>query len=421
MSIQQEKFKAIADKIREKTNKTDVIKPNDFVNKIDEVYNAGGLDYSPKETVSGEVISITDISPIEHDLGVKVSSKNLIPNTYKSVSNETVSYIVNEDGTITISNVGNNALTTLNLVGKDFDQLLIDGATYTFAINAEGDNSNALLYLYAKDKITNEGKWFLGAKDLETRKLIVDKSKYEYVKLYIQLKANVEAFENAVVKPIMALGSYTNLPYTPFVKDVSTTTLKAQGKNLFNNDTSLIKQVTYYSTSGTEYQRYGYEILLPVGTYTINAFSKVPLDDTHLYYMYGHVVDENDVVTGKTATIVVNSTPTAKTFTIESGEKLLMYDGETSNLAAAKKLFSRFDVQLEVGESATEYEPYIESTTYTPNSDGTVDNVKSIYPSVTLSTDTNGVLIECEYYQDAIKLKQNLTDAILSLGGTLNV
>lgn len=41
MSVQQQKFKEIADKIREKTGETNIIKPSDFANKIDEVYNAG--------------------------------------------------------------------------------------------------------------------------------------------------------------------------------------------------------------------------------------------------------------------------------------------------------------------------------------------------------------------------------------------
>lgn len=44
MSIQQEKLKAIADKIRYKTGETNLIKPNDFVNKIDDVYESGMLD-----------------------------------------------------------------------------------------------------------------------------------------------------------------------------------------------------------------------------------------------------------------------------------------------------------------------------------------------------------------------------------------
>lgn len=41
MSVQQENFRTIADKIREKTNKTELIKPIEFANKIDEVYDAG--------------------------------------------------------------------------------------------------------------------------------------------------------------------------------------------------------------------------------------------------------------------------------------------------------------------------------------------------------------------------------------------
>ena len=44
MSLQQDKFKAIADKIREKTGTTDKIVPNDFVNKIDGVYDKGVSD-----------------------------------------------------------------------------------------------------------------------------------------------------------------------------------------------------------------------------------------------------------------------------------------------------------------------------------------------------------------------------------------
>lgn len=47
MSYQQEQFKAIADKIRERTGSTDPIKPIDFVNKIDEVYQAGVASVPP--------------------------------------------------------------------------------------------------------------------------------------------------------------------------------------------------------------------------------------------------------------------------------------------------------------------------------------------------------------------------------------
>lgn len=65
MSIQQEKLKAIADKIREKTGETNPIKPNDFVNKIDDVYNAGKkLSYAPMEyEMKKSTISISNAMP----------------------------------------------------------------------------------------------------------------------------------------------------------------------------------------------------------------------------------------------------------------------------------------------------------------------------------------------------------------------
>ncbi len=41
MSVQQEKFKEIADAIREKTNSTEKIRPSEFAGKVGEVYEAG--------------------------------------------------------------------------------------------------------------------------------------------------------------------------------------------------------------------------------------------------------------------------------------------------------------------------------------------------------------------------------------------
>ena len=59
--------------------------------------------------------------------------------------------------------------------------------------------------------------------------------------------------------------------------------------------------------------------------------------------------------------------------------------------------------QLEIGTTATDYEPYITPTEYTPTADGAVNGVTSLYPSTTLTTDTNGVMIDCEYNRDINK------------------
>ena len=61
------------------------------------------------------------------------------------------------------------------------------------------------------------------------------------------------------------------------------------------------------------------------------------------------------------------------------------------------------NLQVEFGKAVTEYEEYKEPISYTPNTDGTVDGVTSLYPTTTLMTNTEGVNIEAEYNADTKK------------------
>ena len=70
--------------------------------------------------------------------------------------------------------------------------------------------------------------------------------------------------------------------------------------------------------------------------------------------------------------------------------------------------------QLEIGTTATDYEPYITPTEYTPTADGTVVDVTSLYPNTTLMNDTEGVIIDCEYNRDINKAFAELQNAIFS-------
>ena len=73
------------------------------------------------------------------------------------------------------------------------------------------------------------------------------------------------------------------------------------------------------------------------------------------------------------------------------------------------------NVQLEIGSTATEYEPYIEPIKYTANADGTVEGIKSLYPNMTLLTDTEGVIVTAEYDRDINKAIAALEAAILNV------
>lgn len=58
-----------------------------------------------------------------------------------------------------------------------------------------------------------------------------------------------------------------------------------------------------------------------------------------------------------------------------------------------------YRVQLELADAPTNYTPYI-GKTYTPNTDGTVDGIKSVTPTMILTPNASDVSIECEYNRD---------------------
>jgi hypothetical protein len=76
------------------------------------------------------------------------------------------------------------------------------------------------------------------------------------------------------------------------------------------------------------------------------------------------------------------------------------------------------NVMLEFGSTATEYEPYIEPTTYTADDNGNVKGVTSLYPTTTLIADS-GAIISAEYNKDTNKVVESLVNAIISLGGNV--
>ncbi|MBQ4516826.1 MAG: hypothetical protein II978_08565 [Clostridia bacterium] len=88
--------------------------------------------------------------------------------------------------------------------------------------------------------------------------------------------------------------------------------------------------------------------------------------------------------------------------------------------------------QIELGDKATGWSPYLAEdistvklsveetdTEYAVNEDGTVDGIKSIYPNMTLLTDTIGAVIDVEYNRDINKAFAELANAIVALGGTI--
>ena len=126
------------------------------------------------------------------------------------------------------------------------------------------------------------------------------------------------------------------------------------------------------------------------------------------------IITLSDKATGK-ASYVGKSNPT---FTVDKTK----YTYEYLRLFVGVDLLNVeldcvVSVQLEMGTTATEHEAY-RCAEYTTNEDGTC-GVTSVAPTMTLTTDTDGVVMDCEYNRDINKAFEQLQQAIISMGGNV--
>ncbi len=358
------------------------------------IYDAGRnavineLKELQKGTANGEVVAISDISPIPHNIDVKVSSKNIV-NADVLCGKQ---FTKNDDGsyTFTMGSGGNRFTAMANI-------FIPKGSKVVFSITGFESDNIALVgiqTLYANGT-------YLSSYDVKPGYLSNKAIKTEDDIVGLRLYLNQGTAEGATVKLTGIQLEYGTVAtaYTPYV-DVSTVKLDALGKNLWDADLNKIAPVQYTSaTSGGMAKRNGWEMELVAGvTYTVKATPKESSFTES--YLYGCVTDKDDKVK-KTTPLVANQQLQTHTFTAEDGWKLKLYDGIAQNgLTDTKTMVSKFNIQLEIGEKATPYEPHIQPVTYIPNADGAIEGVKSVCPNMTLLTNTEGVMIECNYKKD---------------------
>ena len=120
------------------------------------------------------------------------------------------------------------------------------------------------------------------------------------------------------------------------------------------------------------------------------------------------VLGESDGVTRyKTGSFTTDSTKEIDCFQIDGVD----YSNRNNANRKVEKL------QLETGSTATEFEPYIEPTTYTADENGKV-GVPSLYPTTTLMAG-DGVIISAEHNKDTNKVLSDLYQKIADLSAAV--
>ncbi len=162
------------------------------------------------------------------------------------------------------------------------------------------------------------------------------------------------------------------------------------------------------------------EAVLPPGKYLVSGQSE---GITASFVMYSDQNGNNHQQhSGKDAELTLTKTAKINVYFV------VMESSTVSNIRAYPMI--RLDSVTDAN-----YEPYIDPSTvtvtrygadaadrsqnYTPTADGTVPGITSLSPNMTILTDTEGVIVECEYNRDTNKVIEKLTNAIKALGGTI--
>ena len=198
-------------------------------------------------------------------------------------------------------------------------------------------------------------------------------------------------------------------------------TVSQYGKNLFDADAILLAASGWSVDENGVYS--GKSLALADATRDIKGFAP-STRYAFSFNAYADVSDSQGVGTlftfsytdGTKSRISINSATNKKyTFVSAAGKSIshlsVSYGYNIKNYLS--------NIQLEVGDAVTDYEPYTLIDTAVVNADGTVDGLRSHYPTTTLLTDAEGATIECEYNKDLNKAYDALVQAIISLGGNV--
>lgn len=334
-----------------------------------------------KGKVSGSIIRVDDVSPVEHDIKCRVHGKNLfdiskIPNTDK---------ITNNGDSLTIA--ANSYGTSCTLKLSQCCPSLKVGDVVTINFTTDGDVAR-LIYLNVAD-IT----WTRGTYNTITQEMLDS-----LVSFYGYNNTDPLYGNERVISNIQFEYGTEATEYEPYI-DPTSVTVRRLGKNLFP-----VNEVTLAKTNAWGLQQMG-QVRLAPGIYTARCkFKQTGVDkSTVSLSIRDHTDAAYTIITANSTEISGVLETTFEVISERKGIQIYLYSNNTANALNTECVFT--DIQLELGSEPTEFEKYITFESYTPAVDGTVA-VTSISPTMTIYAITPGITIEAEYNRDINKQLQ---------------
>ena len=338
-----------------------------------------------KGSASGEAFLLDDVSPVSHEMAVKVRGKNLIPYPYADTTKTLngITFTDNGDGTITANGT---ATAQTDFVVKQ--NLTVPAGTYILSNYIDADKR---VFLGVKRNGGNTEYYNNTAFNINDGDIITF--------IYIRITNGTEC-TNVVFSPQLELGTSATA-YTPYISDLTDVKVTKLGKNLFDKDNPN-KINGYFSADGDSISpvpstRSIYLACKPNTSYTASKITSARFALGFTSEVPAGGVEVNGVAFSSSGATTLTSTSPA------DAKYLVVWFYHQSYDTGITEDEIMNTIQVELGSAATEYEAYVTPVEYTPDSDGTVDDVMSLYPNTTLMTDTTGAIIDCEYNADIKK------------------
>lgn len=339
-----------------------------------------------KNTVSGEIITVSDISEFDHILSIKLRNKNLIPYPYAdtTITRNGITFTDNRDGTITANGTAIGGMACFNVLFSA--QNPITGKTYTLSGCPKGgsDSTYRLRFLSGNISDIGSGKTFVLQTASTLQIQIFEGTTVEQLTFKPQLEAGTEVTE-----------------YGVYLKDLSNIEISRIGKNLiaypFAQKSATINGITFTDNGDGSVTANGTAVggmasfsvwqmtnEIKLGKrYTLSGCPKGGSDSTYrLRFLSGSISDIGN----------------GNTFQLEIRAKLQIqiFEGTTvDNLI--------FWPQLTLEDNSSTYEKYATPEIKYADSSGCVENMTSLYPNTTLTVKNRGVIMDLLYNSDTKK------------------
>lgn len=392
-------------------------------------------------TATGDFVFLDDASPFVRTAKVKLKSKNIHESLVDCLFGDDENFTITEtDGHPTINGTYTYNDENDGYIGDGVEFRFEGGKTYTISVKRFGGeitNGALNLEMSATDDEANEN-FYVNMSVINdqaegvSQSFVAPGDGYGYISFTVD---DGTVFDNFTFDVQVEEGT-TATAYTPIVADPTAATVVMRGgKNLF--DPSVIPEE--YTYSGVVLNRNGDEISLSFGGCDVeDLVVGSMLADYNYRLALPDMVGEELVLTFYGSRKIGDQVyPGIYTSDRQDGVFKYLYPHTekgidkkyflkfrldkpylkvTFALTATSAFNDSFTIQLEQGNSWTEYEPYAPKT-YPVAEDGTCE--MPIEPNCFITTDTPGVALECEYAQDTNKVIEKLINAIISMGGNV--